>query len=231
MCQIVDRLWLKQFGNGIGDPCITSFFSAGGDSLSAVSFVASLKQDLRIDVPISWVLNGEPIEHLLSKLTEQVIEQDVKDEASTSRHTMCSNPLVQGRVDGMAAEKISASVAQAEYPLTLAQQRLWLLDRVSSSVDYHIVEALRFDKPLSIDALQTALTAIVNRHDSLRTTYHELGEDLVQRVQPAIERLPLATELTREEFLAELIDTAQLQSFDLTCDVMLRAHLYQLECG
>ncbi|RBM55274.1 non-ribosomal peptide synthetase/type I polyketide synthase [Vibrio tarriae] len=231
VCQIVDRLWLKQFGNGIGDPCITSFFSAGGDSLSAVSFVASLKQDLRIDVPISWVLNGEPIEHLISKLTEQVIGQDVKDEASTSRHPMCSNPLVQDRVDGMADEKISASVAQAEYPLTLAQQRLWLLDRVSSSVDYHIVEALRFDKPLSIDALQTALTAIVNRHDSLRTTYHELGEDLVQRVQPAIERLPLATELTREEFLAELIDTAQLQFFDLTCDVMLRAHLYQLECG
>ncbi|WP_414445215.1 amino acid adenylation domain-containing protein [Burkholderia sp. 22PA0106] len=70
-------------------------------------------------------------------------------------------------------------------PLSFAQQRLWLLDRMQpGSTAYNIVNAVRLDGRLDLDALQRTFDAIVARHASLRTTFAEHEGRPLQQVAP-----------------------------------------------
>ncbi len=58
------------------------------------------------------------------------------------------------------------------FPMSFAQQRLWFLDQISQrNASYTIAGALRLAGPLDVPALQRALAALVERHESLRTTF------------------------------------------------------------
>ncbi|HEU4326188.1 MAG TPA: amino acid adenylation domain-containing protein [Roseiflexaceae bacterium] len=58
------------------------------------------------------------------------------------------------------------------FPMSFAQQRLWFLDQISQrNASYNISGALRLGGPLDVPALGRALAALVERHESLRTTF------------------------------------------------------------
>ncbi len=68
-------------------------------------------------------------------------------------------------------------------PLSFAQQRLWLLDRLDpGSPLYNVPRALRLAGILNVDALERALTEIVRRHEALRTTFPIIDEQPVQLI-------------------------------------------------
>ncbi|MYW35461.1 condensation domain-containing protein, partial [Streptomyces sp. SID2119] len=68
-------------------------------------------------------------------------------------------------------------------PLSSAQQRLWVLDRLSpGSTTYLMTAALRLRGPLAPEALRGALDALVARHEVLRTRYEVVDGDPVQIV-------------------------------------------------
>ncbi|MBH3426467.1 non-ribosomal peptide synthetase [Pseudomonas alkylphenolica] len=117
-------------------------------------------------------------------------------------------------------------------PLSYAQQRqwfLWQLDRHSSV--YHIPAALHLHGPLDRDALQRSLSALVERHESLRTTFEDAGET-IQRVHPAA-----AVELqlhhadatddaqARNALIERFVDSTVQAPFDLSRGPLLRARL------
>ncbi|HET8775596.1 MAG TPA: amino acid adenylation domain-containing protein [Thermoanaerobaculia bacterium] len=58
-------------------------------------------------------------------------------------------------------------------PLSLAQQRLWFLDRLdhAASVAYHMPAALRLLGKLDVAAVQQTLDRLIARHESLRTYF------------------------------------------------------------
>lgn len=59
-------------------------------------------------------------------------------------------------------------------PSSFSQQRLWFLEMIlEGSSNYNMVECLPFHEAMDIDALSRALSKIVYRHWSLRTTYIE----------------------------------------------------------
>ena len=59
-----------------------------------------------------------------------------------------------------------------EYPLSFAQQRLWLLDRLEpGSAATTCPAALRLARPLDAAAVERALAEIVRRHEALRTRF------------------------------------------------------------
>ncbi|CUW25653.1 non-ribosomal peptide synthetase [Streptomyces reticuli] len=71
-------------------------------------------------------------------------------------------------------------------PLSFAQARLWFLDRLRpGDPRYNSAVAVRLTGALDHAALREALTAVVARHEALRTTFEEADGHPVQRVDPA----------------------------------------------
>ena len=57
------------------------------------------------------------------------------------------------------------------YAVSHAQRRLWLLEHLTDAAAYNIAGAYVLDGLLDVDALDRALSALVVRHESLRTTF------------------------------------------------------------
>src|SRR6185503_309314 len=121
-----------------------------------------------------------------------------------SRRTELSDSkkgLLEKRLRGAfkaAAPVIPRRFDHSPAPLSFAQQRLWFLHQLEpDSPAYNIPTALRLRGPLNVAALQTALTALVERHESLRTTFAARDGKPFQRIAPATPVLLEAVDLTR----------------------------------
>ncbi|MFI9328352.1 amino acid adenylation domain-containing protein [Kitasatospora sp. NPDC052868] len=69
-------------------------------------------------------------------------------------------------------------------PLSAAQERLWFIDAAAhGSVTYNVPLLMRWHEPVDVPALRTALTAVVTRHEVLRTTYRVADGRPVQEVR------------------------------------------------
>ncbi|MEM8510682.1 MAG: condensation domain-containing protein, partial [Bacteroidota bacterium] len=61
-------------------------------------------------------------------------------------------------------------------PLSFSQERLWFLDQLQGSLEYHIPLALQLSGELDKQALAASLQEVVKRHEVLRTViYSEEG--------------------------------------------------------
>jgi len=121
------------------------------------------------------------------------------------------------------------------FPLSFAQQRLWLLDRFEpGSATYNIPAALRLTGALDPLALEQSLNAIIQRHEALRTTFVAIEGRPAQVIAPRLSiPLPIVDLRTFQEpaRVAEtrrLIDEAAQHSFDLARGPLLRASLLRL---
>src|SRR6266496_3019892 len=77
----------------------------------------------------------------------------------------------------MAQPRASEPPAEAVYifPLSFAQQQLWLLDRLLAGRSvYNVPLVMRLVGPLEIGVLQRALQELIRRHEVLRTRF-EMG--------------------------------------------------------
>lgn len=73
------------------------------------------------------------------------------------------------------------------FPLSYAQQRLWLLDRLTpGSALYTIPASLRLTRMLDIQALRRSLNEIVRRHEALRTTFSIQDNQPIQVIAPRL---------------------------------------------
>ncbi|GIG60040.1 hypothetical protein Lfu02_44120 [Longispora fulva] len=113
-------------------------------------------------------------------------------------------------------------------PLTLAQERLWFLDRLDpGDPAYTINQVSRVYGPLDLDALTRAFTAIVARHEPLRTTFPEVDGEPVQRVAapgPVEVELVDATEAEAYALAAARTNTR----FDLARGPLFRVSVLRL---
>jgi amino acid adenylation domain-containing protein len=64
------------------------------------------------------------------------------------------------------------ALSPAEYPLSRSQRRLWFLDQLDpGSPVYNLAVALTIDGPLKREAFEQSLKSLVERHESLRTSF------------------------------------------------------------
>src|SRR5947209_8200559 len=65
--------------------------------------------------------------------------------------------------------------ATADYPITVEQEHLWLLQRVDPNVHYfNHTQAYLLKGELDVAAMERALNEIVRRHENLRTCFPEV---------------------------------------------------------
>jgi amino acid adenylation domain-containing protein len=139
------------------------------------------------------------------------------------------------RARGAAVPSIGRRSDSAETVLSFAQERLWLVEQLQrAGAANHLAAAVRLSGHLSLDTLERSLTAIVDRHEVLRTGYADTDGRLVQRIHrsapcaiPVLE-VPGGTETERLHEAARLARLEAERPFDLAAGPMLRAALVRL---
>src|SRR5579859_7925937 len=86
-----------------------------------------------------------------------------------------------------AGHTLSAFVRErpAQIPLSYAQERLWFIDELSGSIQYHMTISFRLKGPLDREGLAYSFQAVTRRHESLRTVIREHHGEAYQQVLPA----------------------------------------------
>jgi hypothetical protein len=118
-------------------------------------------------------------------------------------------------------------------PAAFAQQRLWFLDRLEpNSAAYNVPLITRLRGRIDVSALERALSALVERHESLRTTFTVVDlvpHQLVHPPQPAT--IPVIDLSAHEDAEAEALTLAERESartFDLEAGPLWRGTLIKL---
>ncbi|MCN9243774.1 amino acid adenylation domain-containing protein [Streptomyces sp. RY43-2] len=130
------------------------------------------------------------------------------------------------------AKQLAAPAREKVYPLSAMQQRLWFLERLTPGTTAYVVPAaVRVRGALDRDLLHAAVTELVHRHESLRTTFAERDDTPVQSVAPSVtveipeEDLRALPAAAREAACAERIAAEISTPFDLTAGPLLRMRL------
>ena len=78
-----------------------------------------------------------------------------------------------------------ALVARTDFPCSVAQERFWLLDRLDpGNASYNVAVRWRLEGRVATDLLEKAWLEIIERHEILRTTFHEVDGAPIQRISP-----------------------------------------------
>ena len=125
-----------------------NFFGLGGNSLLATQVISPVNTAFGAELPILPIFQHPTIAALAEAIEACLQEQP-----------------------GMTFVKIEPVGRENKLPLSFAQQQLWFLDRFGSSVAYNLPIALVFSGSLKVTALHQTLQEIVDRHESLGTTF------------------------------------------------------------
>ncbi len=185
-----------------------NFFDLGGHSLMATRLASRVRSVLGVDLHLRSIFESPTAAALAPHLRQ----------AEKSRTPLVAQPRPQ------------------RLPMSYPQQRLWFLDQLEGkSTEYHIPEALRLRGKLGYEALKSAVGAIVQRHEVLRTCFSQAGDgEPVQIIKPRAELdLPvedltaLAQELQQQRVAAAMHDE-RVQPFDLSRGPLFRMKLLKL---
>ena len=203
----VEEITAAVFGEVLGIEQVgldDDFFSLGGNSLTATQVAARLGAALETSVPVRALFEAPTVEALAARVESHV------------------------GVGGRAA--LTAHVRPDHIPLSLAQQRMWFLNRFEpGSAVNNIPAVLRLTGELDEVALQAAARDLVARHEILRTVYPEIDGVGYQRIlsvdEASMDLTPIS--VTESELLGAVTDVVSA-GFDVTTEVPVRGRLYRL---
>ncbi|SUE14960.1 non-ribosomal peptide synthetase [Rhodococcus gordoniae] len=181
------------------------FFELGGNSLVATRVASRISDALGTRVPVRELFESPTVAALAVRL--------------------------ESRGTGEDRPRLEARPRPERVPLSLAQQRMWFLNRFDpDSPAYNLPVALRITGSLDARALEAAVADVIDRHEILRTVYPESEDGPVQVVLPAAGAVP---DLTPVEVVPGDLEAAvtalAVAGFDVTADAPLRARLFRLD--
>jgi amino acid adenylation domain-containing protein len=188
-----------------------SFFEMGGHSLLATRVVSRVREVFGVQLPLRALFEGPTVAELAGRVEEM------------------------RRAGAPALPPVVPAGRTGPLPLSFAQERLWLIDRLQpESAVYNIPVAWRLGGALDVDALERALGEIVRRHEALRTVFAEVDGAPVQVVAPfegfalPAEDLSDLNEADREAAVRRRAGEDARRAFDLSAGPLFRAALLRL---
>ncbi len=126
--------------------------------------------------------------------------------------------------DAATADEAGSGPQTGRVPLSRAQRRMWLMERLGGAGDsYHVPFATRLRGPFDVAALATALTSLVARHSILRTRYAEHEGEPYQEALPTPRTVPVHVVDTDPAQAPALLRRESARPFDLTAADAVRA--------
>ncbi len=176
-----------------------SFFDLGGHSLLATKLVAAIRSRCGVELGVREIFELGTV----ARLAERI---DLGASSDDGRPALVAAPH-----DGPC--QMSAS-----------QLRLWFQYRIDGpSPVNNIPFAARLTGPCDVDALVAAVSDVVDRHESLRTTYREIDGVPYQVVNPAT-GVPVRRARGDDEAWLQLeLDRERKHNFDLEHAAPIRA--------
>ncbi|NGY62592.1 amino acid adenylation domain-containing protein [Lentzea sp. NEAU-D13] len=186
----------------LGDQVISrgdDFFGRGGTSLSATALASRIERDLGRALPLRELFANPVL-------------------AAMARAVEAAEPSTLAPIN---------PVSDTDLPASPAQRRVYLIqESAREATSYNMPMALRVTKPVAPAALRDALQRLVDRHESLRTTFHLVDGEVRQRIRPHAEVGFTTSAVDGEPNLPE-----QIRPFDLAGDTLLRAHWFATPTG
>ncbi len=190
------------------------FFVAGGNSLAAAQVSAAIEARWGVSFPVRNLFEHPRLADCATQLRTQLVD---------GSHT---------RVKPIFA--LPPDLRNKPVPLSPAQRQQWFLWKFDpGSTAYCIQGALRLKGSLNVDALATAVDALAQRHESLRTLFQEGANGEVEQYVEAVPRLALQrVDLSGtsdvESWTVDILQSLNQQPFDLTTGPLARMTLIQL---
>ncbi|MDP9120741.1 MAG: amino acid adenylation domain-containing protein, partial [Acidobacteriota bacterium] len=137
---------LATSGGGVG--AAADFFELGGHSLLATQLMSRVRTAFGVELPLRAVFEQPTVAGLAREI-----------EKASREGTSGAEPAIE-------------RVPRTDLPLSFAQERLWFLQQLEpGSATYNMPMELELSGTLSTGALSAALSEVVRRHESLRTTF------------------------------------------------------------
>ncbi|WP_458462471.1 amino acid adenylation domain-containing protein [Paenibacillus sp.] len=181
------------------------FFEVGGHSLKAMRLVSKIRKELNVDISLKEIFLYPTVQSLAAHVSQ--VDAPVR------------------------VQSIEPANAVQQYPVTSAQQRLYILDQYEGiSTAYHLSSALLVEGTLDLQQVHAVYNALLERHESLRTTFHIEGDEPVQIVNPMKMNDLWFRDATgmSNAFVNEMMD-AFIRPFHLREAPLMRLGVIQLE--
>jgi natural product biosynthesis luciferase-like monooxygenase protein/amino acid adenylation domain-containing protein/FkbM family methyltransferase len=183
-----------------------SFFALGGHSLLVMQLMARIRAAFEVELPVRCLFETPTIAGL-ALVVEQAVQQQ-------QRHLLPAIP--------------PASRDQP-LPLSFAQERLWFVEQLDATVSaYTMPLVLRLRGPLDLAALEHSIHLLIQRHETLRTSF-AVGENgpvqVIAPAEPAPLRLIQLPSDSRPADVEQQMMAELRAPFDLTTGPLLRVTL------
>ncbi|UCH97332.1 MAG: amino acid adenylation domain-containing protein, partial [Candidatus Aminicenantes bacterium] len=136
----------------------TNFFELGGHSLRAVIMISKVHKELNVKIPLAEIFRTSTIVGLAEYIKK----------SSGNRYTYTSLEAVEKK---------------EYYALSSAQKRLYILYRMDPlGTAYNMPRVIPLGAVPDKEKLERVIKKLISRHESLRTSFHLLGEEPVQKI-------------------------------------------------
>ncbi len=199
----IARIWMDSLGYSelnIDD----NYYELGGDSIIALQIVNRLNKEGILHASVKELLMYPTIESFAAAIDTKAI--DKRDELFSD---------------------LKPSAVKKDYKASSAQKRIYALQQLDpDSIAYNMPTALLINGKPDIAKLERAFASLIERHDSLRTSFNFSEGEILQTIasEASFELQQMKGVKTPEEILAEFV-----QPFELGHTPLIRAALVELD--
>ncbi|MFH8349509.1 amino acid adenylation domain-containing protein [Streptomyces sp. NPDC018045] len=219
VAEAVSAVWAAVLRTEIPGPD-ANFFALGGNSLQGARVISRLRAELGLHIPLSVLFESRTA----GALAASIEELRASAPAAAPRARAAIEPL-----DRPAGQEFQA-------PTSFAQQRMWVEEHIHGPGSrYNVPAAVEIEGPLDVEALRSAVGALVERHEVFRTVIRAVDGVPQQIVLPTAD-LPLTVvdlrsepEEQREQVMADRLPAAARRPFDVERGPLFRVELYRLD--
>lgn len=223
--ELLSSLWQDVLGLAPASPD-ANFFESGGHSLLATRLLTRIRQVFSVELSLREFFL-DPTFLGVKQAIEAGLHCDGEDHQAA---------LTQPAAVLIALPRSTISAVPSRFPLSFAQQRLWFLEQIQPFTSlYNVPLLLRLDGPLHPALLQRSLEDLVERHESLRTSFDiDPDNQAVQCIYASVAMKMSVIDVSflpvreRDQIVDRLVQQEAELPFDLGSAPLLRTRLLRL---